>query len=426
MSDRGANFAKTSEIATAKPLTKWQTLTRAAVLVMGIEVALGFIIIGGYKHFVPFAPGLSNEQGNHYGHDFLVYYSAARLALDGKAENAYVKQRIEATEEAVVDLNHVSAPWVYPPTFLLFVLPFGLLPYIAGYAAWCATNLAAGAIAALSLLKRWWLPFAACLFPGAWMNLYAGQNGGLSAALLLGGIGLLGRFPVAAGILFGLLSYKPQFGLLIPLALIAGRQWSCFTSAAASVIGFAAVSYIAFGATPWEMFLSHYQTDWLAQSDMLWVKSVTVYPMARLAGFGPTASASLQFVSAIVAACIVLFIWRRPFPIEARAAALTFGTLLTTPRALIYDLALLLVPFLFLVARVSRRSTLQDWAFLALLWLSPVTGYFYFDSVHFQVWPILLWAAMLYCIIRYSTLTTDSTRRRQSTRSRNALSEGRG
>lgn len=413
-------------MAIAKPLTKWQTLARAAVIVIGIEVALGFIVVGGYKHFVPAAPGLSNEQGYHFGHDFLVYYSAARLALNGNADDAYVIQRIEAVEEAVVHLDHVAAPWVYPPTFLLFVLPFGLLPYIASYAAWCATNLAAGAIAGLGIIKRWWLPFTAVLFPGAWMNLYAGQNGGLSAALLLGGIGLLDRFPVAAGILFGLLSYKPQFGLLIPMALIAGRKWSCFASATASVIGLALVSYIAFGATPWAMFLSNYQTDWLAQSDIFWVKSVTVYPMARLAGLGPTTATSLQFLSAVAAACIVLFVWRRRFSVEARAAALTFGTLLTTPRALIYDLALLLVPVLFLVARASRHGTLQDWIFLALLWISPVAGYFFFESVHFQIWPILLWAAMLYCMTRYSTPTGEPERHRHSTRPGNALSEGRG
>jgi hypothetical protein len=172
-------------------------------------------------------------------------------------------------------------------------------------------------------------------------------------------------------------------------------------SAAASVIGLAVVSYIAFGASPWAMFLAHYQTDWLAQSDMLWVKSVTIYPMARLAGLGATSSATLQIMSAVIAACIVLYVWRRQFPIEARAAALTFGTLLTTPRALIYDLVLLLIPVLFLLARVSGQGRYQDWVFLALLWLSPIAGYFYFDYIHFQTWPVLLWAAMLYSIRRY-------------------------
>jgi hypothetical protein len=400
MTDQIANVAETS-VATAKPLKKWQILTRTVIVVIAIEVALVFVIIGGYKHFVPFAPGLSNEQGNHYGHDFLVFYSSAQLALHGKAENAYVQSCLEETEGAVVGLDAVSAPWVYPPTFLLFVLPFGLLPYIAGYAAWCVTNLAAGVIAGLGILKRWWIPFAVCLFPGSWLNLYAGQNGGLSAALLLGGLGLLERFPIAAGTLFGLLSYKPQFGLLIPLALIAGRHWSCFASATATVIVLAIASYIAFGAAPWEMFLLNYQTDWLWQSDMFWAKSLTVYPMARLAGLGPTFAATLQIVSAAAAACIVLFFWRRPTPIEMRATVLTFGTLLTTPRALMYDLAILLVPILFLLVRTSRYSLLQDWVFLAFLWLSPVAGYLYFNSINFQTWPVLLWAAMLYSIKRY-------------------------
>jgi len=407
MTDQSANFAKTS-VAIAKPLKKRHILARAAVIIISIEVALVFVIVGGYKHFVLFAPGLSNEQGHHYGHDFLVYYSSAQLALQGKAEDAYVLSRLEETESAVVGLDAVSAPWVYPPTFLLFVLPFGLLPYIAGYAAWCITNLAAGVIAGLSVLKRWWLPFAVCLFPGSWLNLYAGQNGGLAAALLLGGLGLLERSPIAAGVLFGLLSFKPQFGLLVPLALMAGRHWSCFAAATASVVGLAVGSVAAFGESPWEMFLSHYQSDWLWQSDQFWVKSVSVYPMARLSGLGPALAASLQVISAALAACIVLFFWWRPTPLTIRATALTFGTLLTTPRALMYDLAILLVPLLFLLAHVSRHSTLQDWVFLTLIWLSPVVGYFYFDSVNFQGWPALLWAAMLYSIKRYGSASPSS------------------
>lgn len=411
MTDRIVNFAKNSGVPAVHPLTKWQTLTRVAIVVVAVEVALGFLLIGSYKHFVPFPPGLSNQQGYHYGHDFLVYYSTAKLALDGKAEGAYVQHRLAKVEETVVGLDKVSAPWVYPPTFVLFVLPFGLLPYIAAYGAWCAANLAAGVFAGLKILKRWWLPFAVCLFPGSWLNLFAGQNGGLSAALLLGGIGFLERSPVTAGALFGLLSYKPQFGLLIPLALAAGRHWRCFASATVCAIGLALVSYVAFGTAPWEMFLSHYQTDWLTQSDMLWVKSVTVYPMARLAGLGPTPSALLQVVSAAVAAGIVFWIWRRPgVPIDVKASALTFATLLTTPRALIYDLSLLLVPLLFLIARLNRSSTLQDWVFLALIWLSPVAGYFYFESIHFQFWPILFWAAMLYSTIRYSGVTVSRPR----------------
>ena len=49
-----------------------------------------------------------------------------------------------------------------------------------------------------------------------------------------GGLLLLDRRPVLAGILFGALCYKPHFGMLIPVALAASGRWRAFGAAAAS------------------------------------------------------------------------------------------------------------------------------------------------------------------------------------------------
>lgn len=428
MADLTMNFAQVSKTFPTNPLTRRQQLTRIAIVVVAVQLALVFVAIGSYKHFLPFPPGLSNHQGVHYGHDYLVYYAAARLALDGRPADAYDLRYLDAEVKSISGRDTIWAPWVYPPTFFLFVLPFGLLPYIAAYATWCTANLGAGLIAGLTVVRRWWLPIAACLFPGAWMNLFAGQNGGLSAALMLGGIGLLQRSPIASGVLFGLMSFKPQFGILIPLALAADRQWICFASAAASVIGLAAVSYLAFGAAPWNMFISHFEADWrsVAESDTMWLRSVTVYPMARLAGLGQTVAGLVQLASAAIAAGIVFWTWRRLASFDVKASALAFGTLLTIPRGLIYDLAILLVPFLFLLVRAVRRSALQDWIFLALIWIAPVAGYILFETVGFLIWPVLLWMAMLYCMARYSTPVIDSARHQKSPHGRNASSNSWG
>ena len=54
-------------------------------------------------------------------------------------------------------------------------------------------------------------------------NITHGHNGFLTAALFGSGLPLLPTRPVHAGALLGLLAYKPQYGLLIPLALAARR-----------------------------------------------------------------------------------------------------------------------------------------------------------------------------------------------------------
>ena len=382
---------------------KWRHLVQLSVIVICVEFSLIYVSIGIYKYFIPSPPGFSNHEGYHYGHDFIVFYSAARMVLDGKADIAYDLQAIRGTAKATVgrDMANANVPWVYPPTFLLVILPFGLLPYVGAYIAWSVASIAAVAAAGWTVLKRWWTPVVVLFFPAAGFNLIAGQNGSMTAALMLGGLGLLGRHPAWAGVLFGLMSYKPQIGILIPVALAAGRHWVAFIAAAASVIGFAAVSYVAFGSGPWKMLISQAHADWMVQVDLLWLKSITIYPMGRGFGLDPWAASGLQIISAIVAIGIVIYSWRRTTTPALRAAALSFGTLLTTPRAMVYELAILLVPLFFVLARAVRFSCLADWVFAGLLWVCPLVSYFVFEHIGFQFWPALLWVGLLFCVLRY-------------------------
>jgi hypothetical protein len=383
--------------------TKYRRLIRLSVIVICAEFSLVFVSVGIYKHFIPSPPGLANIDGNHYGHDFVVHYAAARMALDGGVDAAYDLHAIRKVATTIVDrdLANANVPWVYPPTYLLIILPFALLPYVISYVAWCIANIIAGAAAGWTVLRQWWTPLLIIFCPAAGLNIIAGQNGGITAALMLSGLGLLNRSPTWAGVLFGLMSFKPQFGILIPVALAAGRQWVAFVSAAASVVIFAAISYFVFGAGPWKMLVSQAQSDWLVQAEMLWLKSVTLYPMARSFGLSSAAASGLQIVSALIATVIVIYSWRWKTTPELRAAALSFGTLLATPRAMVYELAILLVPLFFVLARAVRLASLTDWVFGSLLWLCPLAGFFVFEHIGIQIWPALIWAGLLFCVVRY-------------------------
>ncbi len=68
----------------------------------------------------------------------------------------------------------------------------------------------------------------AIAFPMVFTNTLVGQNGFLTAALIGGTLYLMPVRPVLAGICLGLLSYKPQYGLLFPIVLIAAAQWRVF------------------------------------------------------------------------------------------------------------------------------------------------------------------------------------------------------
>src|SRR5208282_3895820 len=142
----------------------------------------------------------------------------------------------------------------YPPTFLFVAAALAMLPYLVAAGVWLLATLAAYAATLGGMLGGRTGIFFALGFPAVLRNVTAGQNGFLTAALIGGTLGLLQRRPALAGICLGLLTYKPQFGLLFPLILIADRRWLTIVLAAAVAIGLAALSWLAFGSASWAAF----------------------------------------------------------------------------------------------------------------------------------------------------------------------------
>ena len=136
------------------------------------------------------------------------------------------------------------AAFFYPPMFLILCLPLGLLPYLASLAVW----LAATGLAYVRVVRAWLgerldaLP--ALAFPAVLVNAGHGQNGFLSAALFGAGALWLERRPILAGVCFGCLVYKPQLGLMIPLALLAAGRWKTLAGAAGAAVAFSALSLL--------------------------------------------------------------------------------------------------------------------------------------------------------------------------------------
>src|SRR5690606_37646255 len=91
--------------------------------------------------------------------------------------------------------------------------------------------------------------------PALVANVLVGQNGFLTAALIGFALVFLQRRPVLAGICLGLLTYKPHFGILFPVALIAAGNWRAFFTAGVTAFALAAASVAVYGFAPWLAFL---------------------------------------------------------------------------------------------------------------------------------------------------------------------------
>lgn len=319
--------------------------------------------------------GLSRDgvdiSGRPLGTDFISFWSAGRLLVEGAGPSApYTPQALASVEAAAFPgANEAFTPFPYPPIFLLLCLPLGALPYAGALAAWLATT----GTAYVLVLRRWLQAAPADLllllaYPGVLVNAGHGQNGFLSTALLGGGAWALRRRPVAAGLCLGALVFKPHLALLIPVALLAAGAWRTLAATGATAVALIAVSLWAFGPEAWKGF-----ADGLpAMSGVLTTgllhpgKVQTAFGAAKMLGAGNTLAFAIQAVSAIGAAASVFLLGRRVGAGKTLGASLVSATLITTPYLMAYDLVLAAIPMAWLFVQ-ARRSGFWPWEKLTLL-----------------------------------------------------------
>jgi hypothetical protein len=208
----------------------------------------------------------------------------------------------------------------------------------------------------------------AAAFPMVFNNTLVGQNGFLTAALIGGTLYLLPVRPIVAGICLGLLTYKPQYGLLFPLALIAAGHWRAFISAGVTAVAIALVSWLAFGPESWHAFfhwMPTFSQAFLTEGKATWWKLQSIFSMVRYLGGSEQIAWAFQWVLTASVATVLMLMWRSRVPYTLKAAALAVGTLLTTPYLFMYDMMVLAIPVAFLV-RIGLKSGFRAYELPAL------------------------------------------------------------
>ncbi|WP_162915100.1 glycosyltransferase family 87 protein [Desertibaculum subflavum] len=313
--------------------------------------------------------------GKPIGTDFASFWNAARLALAGQAAVPYDMLAFAEAQRAAMGQIPFYA-FFYPPTFLLMVAPLGALPYLAALGGFLGATFLLAAAAANRILPGRDGVILLLAAPAGFVALGHGQNAFLLMGLLGFGLALLGQRPILAGLLLGLASIKPQLGLLLPVALIAGGQWRALIAAGLGAVGFAGCAGVAFGPDIWQAFLDQMPEASLAMraGSVPWGKMVTLYAGLRVLGAGEILALTAQGLALLAMACLLALVWRDRDPARAplRAAILVAATPLAAPVALDYDLLLMLLPMLWLTAH-ARAHGIGSWEIsgAALIYLLP-------------------------------------------------------
>jgi len=290
------------------------------------------------------------------GQDWMVFDTAARAYWRG--DSALLLDGVKLT--AVLNATHPSLkqplifhPWVYPPFTLLLALPFGLMPWSLSYGGFQVLSFGGMAAAlrpwAVSRTQYARVLAGVALCPATAYTLGAGQNSFFTAALVLGGIWLLDRRPVAAGLLLGLLAFKPQFALLIPVALLASGAWRAIAGATVMVSLLLLVSLAVPGIAIWRGWLHLYLNGDLAPRQWVELYGQSVFTCLRLAGASNGVANAGQVVALLVAAAAVWRAFARPMAKLQRLLILLCAMTLGAPHLGDYDAVLLGIAAMFVL-----------------------------------------------------------------------------
>jgi hypothetical protein len=358
------------------------------------------------------ARGLSPYSGTFPEWDFSNLWTGGKLVLVGRTLTVFDVGAYRDFISAIAGARIEGQEWSYPPSLLLLAAPLATIPLFPSYLVWTF-----GGIGLLYyVLRKAALPpalgISAALSPAMFVNVLLGQNGSLSAAFLCGGLLLLRPRPIAAGVLFGLLTFKPQLGVLLPICLLANRQWTAISAALATAASIALVTAICFGPESWSLFFS--QTVPMMR-DILnapypqsyQVSCVSVFMLVRSLDGGFTSAWIWQGLATLLAAGFVWWIWREERADDwGRVAATIILTFLSTPYAYVYDLTSYCIAISVLSYLMSTKGVTDHRPYLipliALLWLWPELQNNAIKHFYYQISALVVIAAsclaIAYCL----------------------------
>ena len=301
--------------------------------------------------------------------DFVNVWAAGRLVLDGHPAQAYDWVIQKQVEVELLGQDFVGYfAWHYPPPFLFVASLLAQFPYPVAFIGWMAVSILPYLAVMRAIVGRNFGFLLALALPVVFSNIFVGQNGFVTAALIGATLYLLPVRPILAGICLGLLSYKPQYGLLFPVVLIAAAQWRAFFAAGATAIALAFVSWLAFGTEAWQAifhWMPMFSQAFLTEGKAPWWKLHSIFALVRYFGGTEQLAWGFQWVLTLSVAVVLALLWRSRVPYTLKAAALAVGTLLTTPYLFMYDLMVLAIPVAFLV-RIGLRNGFRAYELPAL------------------------------------------------------------
>jgi len=293
-------------------------------------------------------------------------------------------------------------PFFYPPIYLLICYPLAALPYLTALAIWVVStayayqavvrHIGQGVVGLVPVLA----------FPAVFVSVGHGQNALLTTAILGAAALCLDRRPAVAGVLLGLLAFKPHLAVVAPLMLLAAGRWRAFAAAAVTACALALVSLAAFGLDAWKAFIASAPAAKAVLDDKMMdvEKLQSVFGAVRLLGGGADLAYFAQGAVALGVIGLLLYLARRELSGEAIGALVATAAALTSPYFLDYDLALLAIPLAWATAQGVKTGFLPwEKSVLVLAFALPAFSRVLAFAIGVPLAPLAV-GLLFWCVVR--------------------------
>ncbi|MER9656659.1 DUF2029 domain-containing protein [Mesorhizobium sp. M0152] len=310
--------------------------------------------------------------------DFSNLWAGGRMALDRHVALLFDVDAYRATLRQMFSPDLPDQEWSYPPSILIFGMPLALLPIFSAYFVWTFGTIFCLWLAVRPLKLATFAEAAILVCPAVFINAIFGQNGALTTALLIGGLAVVPRRPILAGVLFGLLTVKPHLGILVPFCLLASGNWRAIAAAVLSSAALFVLTGAMLGFDVWRLFWTETRPLMTAILEAQYPQSyqsnaATMFFLARACGSNLTVAYAMQAVATIAAITAAIWIWlpRRQVDHGERVVLTVVLATVATPYGYSYDTVGLAIAVAYLF---STRANIPR-LFLAFIWLYPAIAH---------------------------------------------------
>jgi alpha-1,2-mannosyltransferase len=374
------------------PILDRERLTTYPKIILFLYVVIyGFLIFSG--------SGYADRMGKPIGGDFSAFWATSLMVLSGEAASVYDDERIFAAEQSVTGIDYRN-PVPYPPVWFFVIAPLALFAYIPSLILWLTLTFSAFLYVTCRFAPHALTVWLTLSFPGTFQNVIHGHNGFVTTSILGFSLLIIEKYPFTAGLVLGLLSFKPHLVMIVPLFLVIGKLWRTLTGLIVSVLFLVLTSVILFGIDAWFGFLEkipflmqlmengYLQMHQIVSTlgalllmEMPYMVAVWIHLLCSLIGIGFTAMA-----------------WSKNEPGYVKHSLLVLTVLLVTPYSNSYDLTLLALPICWIGWEAHKRGKISNRVtfFLIAAWFLPLLTvdlavHLRFQPAPFAILGMVIW-----------------------------------